>query len=72
MIKIDIPMPRRCDACVCAYLIRTGPLAGETMCTAMEARGDRIEDTIIDYSAQKKPDRCPIRTAEDWKGQKKL
>lgn len=38
MIVVDIPKPKTCVECTFSYLIQSGELAGETMCSAKEAR----------------------------------
>lgn len=61
MIRIDIPMPGRCEECPCSYFIRTGPHEGEMMCEAMEVNGYTAEDSILEYWAAGRPENCPIQ-----------
>ena len=59
MILIDIPMPPSCMDCPCSYMVRSGEHDGETMCNAMEARGDGI--VVVDGYETRRPADCPIK-----------
>ena len=58
MIRVDIPMPRKCYDCPMSYWILTGPNEGRLMCEAIEYRDHTV--VIVDERKQERPDNCPI------------
>lgn len=61
MIEIDIPAPKRCLICPMSYYILTGVYEGRMMCQAMETKGIKLSDCLIDEHALERPDNCPIK-----------
>ena len=58
MIRVDIPMPRKCYDCPMSYWIMTGPNEGRLMCEAIEYRDGVV--VLVDEKAKKRPENCPI------------
>ena len=71
MILMDIPEPRTCEDCPCAYWIRGGKYEGMLMCNAMEfkTRSEReFREDISHYflvaPEAHRPEGCPIKLAD--------
>lgn len=62
MIEVDIPLPKKCLLCPFLYYILTGEYEGRVMCQAMESRGIRLPDSLIDEHEPTRPANCPIRS----------
>jgi len=58
MIRVDIPIPDRCDGCPMSYWILTGPNEGRLMCEAIEYRDHTV--VIVDERKLERPEKCPI------------
>ena len=70
MVRIDMPMPEKCEDCPCSYWIQSGNYEGLMMCQAMEARDrmtlresaeDMVANYLVDERDKNRPDNCPIK-----------
>jgi len=69
MIMMDIPEPKKCEDCPCAYWIQTGEYEGLMMCNAMEFKSQQsgFHEEITRYFVapeDHRPEGCPIRLVE--------